>query len=207
MYIDFLKKDLIRQLKGIKSHFDNMDEVADEMRATKQRLAGLEQDARQPRLAREADVLSYTKTREGTEGATAVIQAKHGESCSTEQGRSRPDVSDHFGDDSIGFPALPWSWDDALVGNGAAAPKSCLLPLELRPPTAAGGVHPAGKASITTRITYYQPRPWFCPTEEMNSERTSFPYASYYSSFWWINNQLAAPFWRLVTQTNQGKLW
>ena len=31
-----------RQLKGVKSHLDKMDELADEMRATKQRLAGLE---------------------------------------------------------------------------------------------------------------------------------------------------------------------
>ena len=40
-----------------------MDELADEMRATKYRLAGLEHDARQPRLAIEVDVPSDTKTR------------------------------------------------------------------------------------------------------------------------------------------------
>ena len=39
-----------RQLKRVKSHLDKRDELADEMRATKQCFVGLEQDARQPRL-------------------------------------------------------------------------------------------------------------------------------------------------------------
>ena len=39
-----------------------MDELT-EMRATKQRLAGLEQEVRQPRLATEVDVPTHTKTR------------------------------------------------------------------------------------------------------------------------------------------------
>ena len=38
-------------MKGMTSHFDKLDELPDEMRATKQRLASLEQGARQPRLA------------------------------------------------------------------------------------------------------------------------------------------------------------
>ena len=45
-----------RQLIGIQSHFDKMDELANEMRGTRQRLASLEQDTRQPRLAMEANV-------------------------------------------------------------------------------------------------------------------------------------------------------
>ena len=53
-----------RQLKGVKSHLDKMDELAEEMKATEQRLAGLEQDARQPRLTMETDVPLDTKTRE-----------------------------------------------------------------------------------------------------------------------------------------------
>ena len=40
-------------------------------RETRQRLAGLEQDARQPRLAMEADVASDKKTRKRTEDAAA----------------------------------------------------------------------------------------------------------------------------------------
>ena len=46
-----------------------MDVLADEMKGTKQRVASLEQDARQPRLAMEADGQADTKTRERTEGA------------------------------------------------------------------------------------------------------------------------------------------
>ena len=45
-----------RQLKGVKSHLGKMDELEGEMRRMDQRLAGLEQDARQPRLAMEANV-------------------------------------------------------------------------------------------------------------------------------------------------------
>ena len=50
----------------MKSNLDKMDELAGEMKATKQRLAGLEQDAREPRLVMEVDVPSDTKTREHT---------------------------------------------------------------------------------------------------------------------------------------------
>ena len=38
-----------------------------------QRLTSLEQDARQPRLAMEADGLADTKTRERTEGAATAV--------------------------------------------------------------------------------------------------------------------------------------
>ena len=47
------------------------------MRETKQRLSGLEQDARQPRLAMEVDMSSDTKPGERTEGAAAAVQAMH----------------------------------------------------------------------------------------------------------------------------------
>ena len=65
-----------------------MNELVDEMRATKQRLAGLEQDARQPCLVMEADEPSDTKNCERTKGAAAAVQAKHGDSCSAR--RSKP---------------------------------------------------------------------------------------------------------------------
>ena len=102
-----------------------MDEHADEMKATKQRLAGLEQYARQSRLAMEANGLLDIKTRERTEGAAAAVQAKHGDSCSANRVYPDPMCLTSFGDNSIGPPALPRSRNDALVGNGAAAPKSC----------------------------------------------------------------------------------
>ena len=54
-------------------HFDqqdeNLDDLAEKMRETRQRLA--EQDARQPRLATEGDVQLDTKTRKRTEDAAA----------------------------------------------------------------------------------------------------------------------------------------
>ena len=78
--------------------------------------------------------------------------------------------------------ALP-RWDDVLVDKGAAAPKPCLSPVEMRTLTAAGDLLPAGKASAATRIIYYQPRLWYCPTKEINSG-ISNQYATDYSSFW-----------------------
>ena len=105
-----------------------------------------------------------------------------------------------FGDNHTEPPDLPCR-DNVLVDNGAAAPKLCISPLEMRTTTAAGGLLPAGKASTTMRITFYQPHLRFCPTKEMDSERTSTQYASYYSDFWWINNQLPASPWRRVIQT------
>ena len=68
------------------SHFDQQDEKLDELvemtSGTRQRLAGLEQDARQPRLATKADVPTNTKTRKRAEDA-AADQAKHGDSGSS----------------------------------------------------------------------------------------------------------------------------
>ena len=88
-----------------------------------------------------------------------------------------------FGDDSTGPPALPCSRDDALVDNGAEAPKSCLSLLNMRTPTAASDLLSAGTASTATRTTFDQLPLWFCPTEETYL-RTSNQYAKDYSSFW-----------------------
>ena len=137
------------------------------------------------------------KTRERTEGAASAVQAKYGDSCSANRVDPDPTCLNSFGDDSTGPSALPCSRNDAVIGNDAAAPKSCLSPLEMRSPTATGGLLPAGKASTTTRITFYHPRLRFCLTEETNSEKTSTQYASYYS--FWGNNQLASPSrWRVI---------
>ena len=131
------------------------------------------------------------KTCERTEGAAKAIQAKHGDSCSANRADPDPMFSTSFGDDSIGPPALPSFRDDALLGKGAAAPKSRLSPLEIRSPTVAGGLLPAGEASTTTRINFYQRHHRFCPTEETNSERSTQYALHYNNSFWW--NQLPAP--------------
>ena len=152
------------------------------MRATKQRLPGLEQEAWQSRLTMEADVPLDTKTRERTESTAAAGQAKHGYSCSAKRVQSGPTNSASFVDDFAGPPALPCSRDDALVGNGAAAPNSRISPLGMRTPTAAGGLIPAGTASTATRTIFDQPPLWFCPTEDINL-KTSTQYATDYSSF------------------------
>ena len=151
----------------MKSHFDKLDELANEMGATRQRLARLEQDARQPRPAMETDVPSDTKTQKRMEDAVAV-QAKHGDSCSANQVDPDPMYLTSFGDDSTGPPALSCSRDDTLGDNGAATPKSCLPFLEIRTPPAAGGLLSAGTASTATRTTFDRPPFWFCTTEEIN---------------------------------------
>ena len=92
---------------------------------------------------------SDKKTRERTEGAATAVQAKHGNSCSANWIDPDPKSSTSFGDDSTGPPALFCSRDEALVGNGAAAPKSCRFPLG-----ASGGLLPAGTTSTATRITF-----------------------------------------------------
>ena len=107
----------------MESYFDKLDELADEMRATEQRFAGLEQDARQPRLAMEADVPSDTQTHKRMWDAVAS-QAKHGDSCSASQADPDPICLNSFGRDYTRPPTLSCSRYDALVDNGAAASKS-----------------------------------------------------------------------------------
>ena len=107
-----------------------MDELAEDMRVTDQRLASLEQDARQSRLAMKAEVQKDKETRERKEGAAKAVQEIHGHSCSANRVDTDPMFSTSFGDDSTGPPALPCSRDDGLVGNGVAAPQLCLSPLE-----------------------------------------------------------------------------
>ena len=151
----------------------------------------------------EADARVDKKTQERTEGAATVVQWKRGDSSSAKRVQAGPTCSTSFGMKAEP-PALPCR-DDVLVENGAAMPKSCISPLEMRTLVAAGGLLPAGKASTTTRTTFDQPPFWFCSTEETNS-RTSFLYASYYSIFGWKNNQ-QAPFWPRVNEKNRGKIW
>ena len=187
----------------MKSHFDEQDnklnESMEKTKDTRERSAGLEQEARQSRLAPEADAPTDTKTRKHTEGSTAAERVISGDNSYAEIDPDRIYLAS-FEDDSTGPRGHPCSRDDVLVDNGAAAPKPCLSPVEMRTRTAAGGLLAAGKVSTATRITFYQPRLRFCPTEETNSERTSIQYASYYSSFWRIKNQLP-PFWRRVIET------
>ena len=101
-------------------------------------------------------------------------------------------------------PALPCR-DDVLVENGAAVPKSCLPPLEMRSPRAAGSLLPTGETSTATKTTFDYSTVWFCQTEETHSERTSTPSAWYDSGFREINCLLPPPAGGSSRQ-NRGKI-
>ena len=86
-------------LDRMKSHIDQQDgkfdEFMDMTRETRQCLAGLEQEAWQPRLATESDVKPDTKNRKRAEDATAD-RVRSGDSFSAQPSRSRPDVPGQF---------------------------------------------------------------------------------------------------------------
>ena len=132
-----------------------------------------EHEARQPRLAIEADGPANTKTRERTEGAATAVQAMRGDSCTTAQR-----VQDGPMTNSTRFgmmtkpPALPCR-DDVVVESGDAAPESCLPFMEMRTTTAASGLASTGEASTATRTTSNQPLLRFYATKEMNPEEDS----------------------------------
>ena len=156
----------------------------------------------------EDDRHANTKTQERTEGAATVVQAMRGDSCTTEQKvQDGPKTSITFGVEAEP-PDLPCR-DDVLVEEGATSPESCLPSLEIRSPTAAGDIIPAGEASTATRTTSNEPRLQFYATEEMNPEEdskkenlwTSTPYASYYSSVFHESNLFTGPYCRKVVET------
>ena len=177
-----------------------MDEIT---RLLEQHCASLERDAWQPRLAMVAYKQANMKTRERTEGTTKAVQVLHEDSCTVQRVQDGPKISTCLGvmDE---LPALLYR-DDVVVENGAAAPKSCLPSLEMRSPTAAGGLLPTGEASIATRTTFNQPPFRLYPTKETNSKKTSTPYVLYDSSFFRKNNLPSAPScWRVV-ETKSGE--
>ena len=181
-----------------------LDELMEMTRGrSRQRLASLEHDAQQPRLAMEADGQAGTKTRERTEGAATAIQVMHGDSCCANGVDPGPICSTSFGDNCTGPPTLPCSREGVLVDNGAAAPKSCLSSLEMRSAMTAGGLLPAGETSTATKTIFDHPTLWFCPTEETNL-KTSILNVSYFGSFGWINNQ-QVPFWPRAIETKSGQ--
>ena len=95
--------------EALDKSFDNFygltPKTPKDMRARRCHLVGLEQDARQPRLATEADVPTDTKTLKRAEDA-AADQVTHGHNCSAE--KVDPDLTclTSFGDDSTEPPAL-----------------------------------------------------------------------------------------------------
>ena len=85
-------------------------------------LGSLEQDARQPRLAMEANGHANTKTRKRMEGAATAVQAMLEDNCSA----TRVDPGPKTNSTSFGMkaepPVLPCR-HDVLVENGDASPK------------------------------------------------------------------------------------
>ena len=145
-YIDYLKKKSI----DIKSYFEEL--TKDEMGKSRQRLAGLKHDARQPRVATEEYVPNDKKTRKRMEDA-AVNQAKHGDRCSAKRVHADPTSSTGFG--MTAKPPALSRRDDILVNKGVEAPKPHLPPVEVRMlPSAAGGLLPAGTAPTALRTIF-----------------------------------------------------
>ena len=143
------------------------------MRATDQREASLEHGARQPRLTMEADGPANTKTRERTEGAAIAVQAMHGDSFSA----CRVDPGPNTNSTSFGImaepPDLPCR-EDVVAEKRAAASKSCLPSLEMRSPTAAGGLLSTGEASTATKPTFNKSPLRLYATEETNSKEKQY---------------------------------
>ena len=97
--------------------------------------------------------------------------------------------------------------DDALVEGGDAAPRSCLSFLEMRSPTAVGGLVPTGVASTATETTSNEPLLRFYATEETNSKETtswtSIPSASCDRSVFQERNLSATPYRVVETKSRQ----
>ena len=147
-----------------------LDELLEKTRETRQRSAGLEHEARQPRLATEADAPTDTKTRKRGEDVAAEERVISGITLFQQVNTDSIHLTS-FGEDSTGPPALPCSRDDALVDNGAATRKLCLSPVEMRTQAAAGGLLPASTASTAMRTIF--PPPPFCWSLGETNKRTS----------------------------------
>ena len=172
--------DFYRTIKELFDASDwKLDKLTEKMRDTKQRLAGLEQAAQQPRLTTEADVKTGTKIRKRMEDVAAERVISGDNSFAQVDADSTCLTS--FGNDSTVPPALPCPRDDILVDNGAAVPKPCFLPTKMRTRTASSGLLPTDTASTAMRTIF--PRPFFSWSLGETKKRTSR-----------INNQLA-PFW------------
>ena len=143
--------DVYRRVKKVFEEVSGrkMDKFTDNLRRNDQLLASLEQDARQPRLAMAANVQADIKTPERTEGTAIAVPAMHGDSFSTNRADPGPKTTWTSFGVKTNPPALPCR-DDVLVENGAAAPKSCLAPLEMRTATAAGSLLPIVKTTTAT---------------------------------------------------------
>ena len=120
-----------------------------------QSLAGLKHQAQQPHLAAEADVRWDTKTLERTESSETDEQ-KYGGILSA-QTKEDPTSLTSFGN-IVEHLAPEKCIGDALVNEGAKAPKPHLPPVEVRMLTStAGDLLLAGTSCTTLRIIFPSP--------------------------------------------------
>ena len=179
------------------------------MKKMDQHVTRLEHGARQPRLAMAADGHADTETRERAEGAATAVQAMRGDCFSARRFEPGPNTySTSFGV-KAGPPALPCR-DDSVVESGAAPFESCLPFMEMRPPTAAGGLVPIGETSKASETTFNQPPLRFCSTEETDLEAkkswTSISSVLYDSSSVLQERNLSAtPYCRRIVDTKSGQ--
>ena len=197
--------------RQLKSCFDRwgrkLDEMREDWRSMDHRLIRLERDARQPRLTMKADRPANTKTRERKEGAAKAVQAMHGDSFSTSRVDSGPLKLNQFRHEGRTSRSPLQGWRSGRERR--CAPKSCLPSLEMRSPTATGGLLPTGEASIATRTTFNQPSLRLYSIEETHSKKISTPYVSHGSSFFQNNNLPAALSCRgaIETKSRQNKMF
>ena len=116
----------------------------------------LEHEARQSRLAMEADRPADTKTRERTEGTATAVQAMRGDAFSARRVKSGPNTNSTSFGVKVEPPALPCR-DNVVVESRGAASESCLPSLEMHSSTAAGGVVPTCEASTAKETNFNQP--------------------------------------------------
>ena len=204
-----------RQLKIMDSYLDRLDkkldEISEKMGKIDQHVTRLKHEARQPRLAMEANgSADTTKIRERMEGAATAVQAMRGDCFSARRVQPGPITNSTSFGMKAGPPALPCR-DDSVAESGAAAFESCLPSIEMRPSTAAGGVAPTGEASTASETTSNEPLLRFYETEEMNPEGDSKMEDSWTltssascdsSSFWRLS---ATPYCRRVVDTKSGQ--
>ena len=174
-------EDVYQMMKEALDRWDKkLNEISQRM---DQHVTRLEHGARQRRLVTEADgKQADTKTCERTDGAATAEQAMPGDNFSARWVEPGPKTNST----SVGMMAEPPALscrDDVVVESGPAASKSCLPFLEMRSPSAAGGLLPTGEAFSATRTTLNKPPVRYYSTEETDSKtnwRTRIRYVSYF---------------------------
>ena len=118
-----------------------------------------------------AHIPTDTKTHTRTKDAEKH-RANHGDSCSAK--KVDPDLMclTSCGNDSTVPFTLPRCMGDAMVDKGAEEQTPCLLPMERRTLTAAGGLLPVGTASTAMRTIFLRPQFFLSFSEETKKSTT-----------------------------------